>query len=73
MKACPHCSGARLVRNGVYRGYKRADHVGIRYLCRDCGRTHMVRVTEKADIGYMKRGKTLPSGGRPTRMDWRFA
>lgn len=74
---CKYCGDEHLVRNGVVRGYKRRpDDAGVRYLCRDCGRTFILRVLSAADGAYTKAGRAFSSGadgGRPTRSDWRHA
>ena len=72
---CPHCTGIHLVRNGMTRAYKtKPDTIGLRYLCRDCGRTHLIQVKEQEDNKFLRRAiPSGPDGGRPTRMDWRFA
>jgi transposase-like protein len=74
---CKYCGDEHIVRNGVVRTYKRRpDHVGVRYLCRECGKTFMVRVMEAQDAAYTKADRAFSSGadgGRPTRIDWRHA
>lgn len=76
MITCPHCNDEHIVRHSVYRQYKSASDIGIRYRCRNCGKTHMRRVREIDDHKFTNANRTIkhgPDGGRPTRIDWRHA
>lgn len=70
--ACPHCDGD-LVRWGVCHYKRRPDVVGVRYRCRDCGKTMIHRVPAAEDVAMTRKAGTFPSGGRPIRRDWRYA
>lgn len=66
MNYCPHCDG-ELLRHGVAR--KHGEQYGIRYKCRDCGKTFTVRdTTESARCARLHFNQT----GRPLIKDWRM-
>ena len=67
IRHCAHCEG-ELLRHGVSRK-QNGDIYGVRYRCRECGRTHTQRMTADEYRGTRQYNAT----GRPMRNDWRMA
>ena len=63
---CPHCEG-ELLRHGVAR--RLGEQYGVRYKCRDCGKTFTVR--EQAGQSSESR-LHFNQTGRPYIKDWRM-
>lgn len=67
MKTC--ACGGDLLRHGLTRYNADKRVVGVRYKCRECGKTHTQRMAEDECNGLLFFSAT----GRPTLNDWRYA
>lgn len=65
MKTCS--CGGEFLRHGITR-YKCSDMVGVRYICRECRKSHTERFKADSVEGVLFFNAT----GRPTLKDWRY-
>lgn len=66
MKTC-NCGGD-LLRHGTTK-YADPSIVGVRYICRECGKSFTQRMASDKQAGLL----FFNSTGRPTKKDWRMA
>jgi hypothetical protein len=67
MKTCD--CGGDLLRHGVTRYKSEQSVVGVRYKCRECGRSFTQRMADDKQGGALFFNAT----GRPHRKDWRMS
>lgn len=68
MRVCPHCGGD-LLRHGTVSYASVNAPVGVRYRCRDCRKTMLIRMKSDELKGFLR----FSVEGRSNLKDWRYS